>query len=66
MSLLKKDIRAMKREHKLDNLYGVVEPQRRDKQIVDSELYLHLHPDLRVNERVSIKKFTRGRFKRGL
>ena len=56
----------MNRDSTPDNLYGVVEPQRKDKRILDSELHLHLHPDLRANERVSIKKFTRGRFRRGL
>ena len=66
MKALKLDIRKMRREDNGDNLYAINEPQRKDKRIVDSELHLHLHPSLRTNERVSIKKFTRNRFKRGL
>lgn len=38
MHAMKKEIRDMNREDKSQNLYNLVEAQRKDKKIVDSEL----------------------------
>lgn len=62
----RQEIKDMRRSDKPGNLYKVIRPQRPEKRIVDSQLHFMLHPDLRDHNRVSIKKFTRDRFKRGL
>lgn len=66
MKTMKAEVREMKRTKVDGNLYKEVRPARRDKKFVDSELPNHLSTALRNNDRVSIKKFTRNRFRRGL
>ena len=56
----------MNRTRKSDNLYKVVKAQRKDKKVVDSQIIMLLHPDLRSHDRVHIQKFTREKFRRGL
>mmetsp|Transcript_40741 Transcript_40741/g.39338 ORF Transcript_40741/g.39338 Transcript_40741/m.39338 type:complete len:119 (-) Transcript_40741:246-602(-) len=48
------------------NLYGRFSKIRESKKEKDSNLEKHLHPDLASNERVTIQKFERKRYKRGL
>ena len=62
----RQELKDMRRQDKPGNLYKVMKPQRPEKRVVDSQLYFMLHPDLRAHSRVSIKKFARDRFKRGL
>ena len=59
-------IREMERTEDEENLYSIYKPSRMTKRERDNNLERFLHPDLLANERVSIKKFKRDNFKRGL
>jgi hypothetical protein len=64
---LKAQIRQMEREDEAGNLYSTFKPSRLTRQERDEDLESRfLHPDLAANSRVSIQKFRRDNFKRGL
>ena len=63
---LRAKIREMGRTEDEENLYSIYKPSRMTRRERDSNLERFLHPDLLANDRVSIKKFKRDNFKRGL
>ena len=63
---LRAKIREMERTEDEENLYSVYKASRMTRRERDSNLERFLHPDLVANDRVSIKKFKRDNFKRGL
>ena len=63
---LRAKIREMERTEDEENLYSIYKPSRMTRRERDSNLERFLHPDLLANDRVSIKKFKRDNFKRGL
>ena len=63
---LRAKIREMERTEDEENLYSIYKPSRMTRRERDSNLERFLHPDLLSNERVSIKRFKRDNFKRGL
>ena len=66
-TVLKAQIREMERTEEEGNLYNTFKPSRMTRRERDENLEERLlHPDLAANERVSIKKFRRDNFKRGL
>ena len=65
-SALRAKIREMERTEDEENLYSIYKPSRKTVRERDNNLERFLHPDLQANERVSIKKFKRDNFKRGL
>ena len=64
---LKQQIRDMERTDDEGNLYSTFKASRLTRKERDLNLEERfLHPDLVANERVSIMKFKRDTFKRGL
>ena len=56
----------MERTDTEGNLYTVYKPARKTRKERNEDLDQHLHPDLLANDRVSIVRYKRDNFKRGL
>ena len=64
---LKADIAELERTEEEGNLYSTFKAQRMTRRERDSDLAERfLHPDLQNNDRVSIQKYKRDNYKRGL
>ena len=56
----------MERQEDEGNLYSTYKPARKSRKERDNTLEHFLHPDLAANKNVSIQKFARDNFRRGL